>query len=631
MGDFFQKVAKGGIFRFPFSKENEKIKIMKFGKMFGAALLAFFAGTAVIFTATIFFFVALAASVTLATHVSVSPRSVLTIDLGETITDEPTTATLSSIDLQQMCIRSSSSLLGVLRAIETAKTDPNIEGIYLCGAEEPGFDAAQGEELREALIDFRSSGKFVFAWSDYYSQLGYYVCSAADRVTVNPQGGFAWYGLSANMLFFKGLLDKLDIRAEVIRHGAFKSAVEPFVSDRMSRENALQMNALVRSIWGTMVGDIARSRELDSAALQKMADRLAIRSPQDARINHLVDSTMYRDQAMACLGELVWGETADSTTQSDPRTPELVSIGSYLAGTTLKHKGKRSRNEIVVLYADGEIVDGRGARGMVGSISFADKIRELREDERIKGVVLRVNSPGGSALAAENIWRELTLLQRDKPVVVSMGATAASGGYYIAAGADAIMTCRTTVTGSIGVFGLMFDVEKGLKNKLGITVDVARSNPSADLEMPLRPLSQSEMAYMQYQVDQVYGTFVDRVAAGRNLTAEQVDRIAQGRIWSGADATLNGLCDGTGGLRHALALTADRAGVADDFSIREIVPSANSFVEALSSMLDRSDVRSATRTPRQSVDAVLADWADAMTMLGRRGVQARMPYIIKVR
>ena len=608
-----------------------------FGKIFLAALTAFVAGSGVMLLSLFYFLSLLGAIIGSSTSsgtTTVAPGSVLQIDLSETISDKPEPATLFSIDLRNMRINTPSSLLGVLRAVEAAKNDKDIKGIYLCGAADPGFDPAQGEELRAALKDFKESGKFIVAWSEYYSQLGYYVCSVADRVAISPMGDFTWHGVSANMLFFKGLLDKLDVKAEVIRHGTFKSAVEPFVLDRMSPENALQMNALVGSVWGTMVGDAARDRGLDSATLQKMASGLAIRTAQDAFDAGLVNAVVYRDQALAYMGMKVSGakeaEKAGEEWWSDSTTydaPDMITLNNYANRPQGGARFERPDNEIAVLYADGEIVDGRGDRGQVGAVTFAGKVADLRKDKKIKGVVLRINSPGGSALAAENIWRELSLLQKEKPLVVSIGETAASGGYYIAAPADVIVTDRTSVTGSIGVFGLMFDVEKGLKSKLGITTDVARSNPSADLDMPLRPLTTAEIEYLQVQVDQVYKTFVEHVARGRNMTFEAVDRISQGRVWSGADAEAIGLCDGVGGLKHAIALAADRAGIADDYSIYEVAPAPNSFVEAISSMLGGTDARA----PRTGVAAVLEQYADALSMLGRKGVQARMPYILKIR
>ena len=632
--------------------------------MFGAALLAFIAGTAVLFFGALFFVGVIIAAASSGERAAISSQSVLQIDLSETVTEKPEPLALSSIDLRGMQLITSNSLLSVLRAIETAKSDPKIEGIYLSGADDPGFDSAQGEELRGALLDFRQSGKFVVAWSDYYSQLGYYVASAADVVGINPEGTFIWHGVSANMLFFKGLLDKLDVKAEVIRHGSYKSAVEPFISDRMSPENSLQMSALVGSVWNTMVDGIARTRGLDSVKLDRMATQLAIRSAAAARANGLVDSLMYRDQVMTLLGERVYGPPAkesadkgsakkgatkngaadrDTTGRArEVETPDLVPLDDYISqGSTgfagLERTSRGSRNEIALLYADGEIVDGRGQRGQIGSGPFVDQIEELRKDKQVKGVVLRINSPGGSALAAENIWRALTLLQADKPLVVSIGGTAASGGYYIAAPADAIIAGRTSVTGSIGVFSLLFDVQTGLKNKLGITMDAARSNPSADMEMPLRPLTTAERDYMQYQIEQVYNAFVGHVAQGRNMSVAQVDKIAQGRIWSGEAAVDNGLCDGFGGLKSAIALTADRAGVAKDFSIREVVPSYGTFWEMLSSLWGGSDsgVSAQAARPvgaglRGGVAGALADYAAALSMLATKGVQARMPYIIKI-
>ena len=592
---------------------------MKFFKTFLAALLAFFVGGFLLFYFSIMFFSGLVAAMGMSSATTVGAHTVLKIDLGDHYTDSPAPAKIDALDFQDVKIRKSNSLLNLIRAIDAAAIDDNIDGIYLCGAEMPSLEAEQGEELRAALMEFRQSGKFVVSYSDFYSQMGYYICSVADKVAVNPNGEVTWHGVSTQLLFFKGLLDKLDVKAEVIRHGNFKAAVEPFILEKMSPANSLQMNELVSTIWGSIVGDVAASRGLDSAQLQSYATDLVIVSPAVAREKGLVDTLLYQDQVYAMLKEYT-----EDYSETDA-LPRMVSLGAYSFGGQGGKTASVSKNKVAVLYASGDIVDGKGSQNQIGGARLASQIADLRRDNSVKAVVLRVNSPGGSALASEVISREMDLLREEKPVIVSLGGTAASGGYYIAAPADAILSGRTTITGSIGVFGLAFDLEKGLKNKLGITIDVARSNPSADLEMPIRALKPNEIAYMKYQVEEVYDTFVGRVAAGRNLAREDVEKIAEGRVWSGYSAMDIGLIDGFGGLKQAISLAADRADVADDFIIYEVTPTISSLSQIFSLLSDKE-----TGTEYGGMGKVLTEYGRAASSLFRKGIQARMPYEIEL-
>ena len=367
--------------------------------------------------------------------------------------------------------------------------------------------------------------------------------------------------MASGTLFYKGLLDKLEVQVEAVRHGSFKSAVEPFIMDRMSPENRQQIEMLLGSLWGTVVRDIADSRGIDSAALQSFATNLEIKDASYARQLGMVDTLMYGQQVDQMLGE--WTEQEE---------PNYVSLRSYI-DRILMEESNVSKNKIAVVYAEGQIVDGKSREGLVGGETLARQLAALKEDDEVKAVVLRVNSPGGSALASEVIWHEAEALRQVKPLIVSMGNMAASGGYYISAPADMILASPMTETGSIGVFGLMLNGEQGLKNKLGISVDVVKTNPSADMGMTVfgavgvRPLSQSEREYMQYGVEQVYKTFVGHVAEGRNLSVEAVDSIGGGHIWSGTDALGIGLIDGFGGLKEAISVAAERAGVSEDFRI----------------------------------------------------------------
>ena len=493
----------------------------------------------------------------------VKEKSVLRIDFSDPVFDNPdyTPLSLSGFsDLMNMQIRGY-ALIDVLKAIEAAETDDRIAGIYLNITPNARMGLATMQEIRNALSVFRRSGKFIVSHSDFYTQSSYYLSSVADRVSLNPQGDVTWRGMASGTLFYKGLLDKLEVQVEAIRHGSFKSAVEPFIMDQMSPENRQQIEMLLGSLWGTVVRDIADSRGIDSAALQSFATNLEIKDASYARQLGMVDTLMYGQQVDQMLGE--WTEQEE---------PNYVSLRSYI-DRILMEESNVSKNKIAVVYAEGQIVDGKSREGLVGGETLARQLAVLKEDDEVKAVVLRVNSPGGSALASEVIWHEAEALRQEKPLIVSMGNMAASGGYYISAPADMILASPMTETGSIGVFGLMLNGEQGLKNKLGISVDVVKTNPSADMGMTVfgavgvRPLSQSEREYMQYGVEQVYKTFVGHVAEGRNLSVEEVDRIGGGHIWSGTDALNIGLIDGFGGLKEAISFAAERAGVSGDFRI----------------------------------------------------------------
>lgn len=493
----------------------------------------------------------------------VKEKSVLRIDFSDPVFDNPdyTPLSLSGFsDLMNMQIRGY-ALIDVLKAIEAAETDDRIAGIYLNITPNARMGLATMQEIRNALSVFRRSGKFIVSHSDFYTQSSYYLSSVADQVSLNPQGDVTWRGMASGTLFYKGLLDKLEVQVEAIRHGSFKSAVEPFIMDQMSPENRQQIEMLLGSLWGTVVRDIADSRGIDSAALQSFATNLEIKDASYACQLGMVDTLMYGQQVDQMLGE--WTEQEE---------PNYVSLRSYI-DRILMEESNVSKNKIAVVYAEGQIVDGKSREGLVGGETLARQLAALKEDDEVKAVVLRVNSPGGSALASEVIWHEAEALRQEKPLIVSMGNMAASGGYYISAPADLILASPMTETGSIGVFGLMLNGEQGLKNKLGISVDVVKTNPSADMGMTVfgavgvRPLSQSEREYMQYGVEQVYKTFVGHVAEGRNLSVEAVDSIGGGHIWSGTDALGIGLIDGFGGLKEAISVAAERAGVSEDFRI----------------------------------------------------------------
>ena len=435
---------------------------MNFFKTFLACVLAFFVGSFI--SSFMWFFMVIVMALSMDTNtVSVRDGSILKIDLSEQIVDSPASDPLAGFDFLSMQSTKKLPLMKALRAIEAAKDDKRIEGIYLRMNGGGGVEgSALLEELREGIVDFKQSGKFVVAYDEAYSQGRYYLASAADSIYLQPQGGMDWMGLSSNVMFFKGLFDKLDVRAEVFRPTAcrYKSAVEPYILDKMSAANREQMQQLVNSLWKTIAGSVAESRGIELAELNRLADNLAVTLPEEALAKHFVDGLLYEDQmddVFASLG-VEAGKNGDF---------RFVSLGDY--ASQLSASGSSSASKIAIVYAEGEIVDGEASAGSIGGNSLARELAEVREDDSIEAVVLRVNSPGGSALASDIIWREMELLKAEKPVVVSMGSYAASGGYYISAPADVIVADRMTLTGSIGVFGMFLDYSGALKNKLGIT------------------------------------------------------------------------------------------------------------------------------------------------------------------
>ena len=579
---------------------------MNFFKTFLASLLAFFVANFVWF----FLFIIIIAGVAAigSSTTIVEPKSVLKIDLAESIVDQPVNDPLAGFDPMSMNVQKSVSNMQVMNAIESAAQDDNIEGIYINLTGAGTASAALLEEVRDYITAFKESGKFVVAYGEVYSQGGYYLASVADIIYLNPVGEMDWRGLAMQVMFYKGALDKLGIEPQVFRHGTFKSAVEPYIMSRMSPENRTQMETIASSIWGTMVADIAKERNLSIDSLNMFATDLSAMMAEDALANRMVDGLKYEDEVEDILREKLELDADEDIT--------FVTLGEYIAANP--YTPSYSDNKIEVIYAEGQIVQGTSEQGTLGSSTLADQLAEARMDEEVKAVVLRVNSPGGSALASEVIWREMELLRQQKPVIVSMGDYAASGGYYISAPADAIIADATTLTGSIGVFGLMFNAEKALNNKLGITIDVAKTNPSADMGMPFRAVSSNERTKIMRSIEQVYSTFVNHVADGRNMTFDSVDAIGQGRVWTGNDGNRIGLVDEIGGLKYAIAVAADKAECLDDYMVRESMGEPTGLAALLSSL----EAHISDRKMRKEMGAMYDEYRSLRALMENEGVQA---------
>ena len=588
---------------------------MNFVKTFLAGLLAVIVGTFLVFFLWIFILLGIAGS--MEKSVAVHPESILKIDFSEVLTDAPSSDPLAGIDLMTLQTTRQLSLFKALRAIEAAGADDRIKGIYLRMNGGGGVTgSALLEELREALLEFKQSGKFIVAYNETYSQGQYYLASVADKIYLQPEGGMEWSGLASDVMFYKGLLDKLDLRAEVFRPTAckYKSAVEPFILDKMSAANREQMQALVNSMWGTISGAVCESRGIDSVKMRRITDNLQVTLPEEALEYGFVDSLVYEDQMEDVFAELGVSDDYD-----------FITLGDYASqvGADLKNI---SADQVAIVYADGQIVDGEGYGKEIYGNTLAAKIAGVRDDEKVKAVVLRVNSPGGSALASDVIWREVELLRAEKPVVVSMGSYAASGGYYISCPADVIVADKLTLTGSIGVFGMILDTREALKNKLGITIDGVQSNASSNF-LATQPLTPVQRSMIMRGVDKVYTTFTNDVAEGRNLPIEKVLDIAGGRVWSGADALGIGLIDTYGGLKTAIALAVDKADLGDNYRVTEVTETPTGFAAFIASL--NMSVREAFT--RSELGLMMKDYNTVREAFRQQGVLMYSPYKVEIR
>lgn len=518
---------------------------------------------------------------------SIENGGVLLIDLSGEIGDRSQENPFEGLNIQGLSSSGRLGLNDILSALEKAKTDDRIKGV-LINNENISTSFATLNEVIVALQDFKTSGKFIWAYAEYYSQGAYFLASVADKIYMMPKGEVDFRGLRSELMFFKGTLDKLGVEPQIIRgsDNEFKSAAETFMYDKMSAENRSQIEAFLGGIWNTYVDLISTSRNISVVELNKIADEVRLENAQAAVENGFVDSLIYKDELQAQLRE-----TLGVGVGGKDKIP-LIGVASYKKskGDDDTSKSELSiKNKIAVIYATGEINSGKGDDESIGSETLSKAIREAREDEKVKAIVLRVNSPGGSALASEVILREMELAKKEKPIVVSMGDVAASGGYYIACKANKIYASPTTITGSIGVFALMFRVDEFMDDKLGVTFDRVKTNENSDFGSATRELTPFEKVKLQRSVDDIYGTFKKHVADGRNMTMENVSEIAKGRVWVGTDAKKIGLVDEFGGLNDAIA-EAVRLAEVEEYKIVELPKQENLFSKFLGDVTDESKV-----------------------------------------
>jgi len=552
-------------------------------------------------------------------EVKVEDNSVLHVKLDEEIKERGINNPFD-IDPSTFKPKGGQGLNDILASIENAAADEKIKGIYLDVSSIPA-GMATVEEIRNALLKFKESGKWIVSYSEVYTQKAYYVASVADEILLNPEGLVEWRGLGSQVIFLKNMFEKLELEPQIIRYGKFKSAIEPLMLDKMSDPNRLQTMTYMDAIWDKMVEGVASTRGKSTAELDAMAQNASIQKAEHALEFGLVDGLKYKDEVLANLRErLALKEEKDKI--------NFITLGSYKDAPKAKKDdddSSSSRDRVAIIYAVGSIDTGEGDDESIGSETISKEIRAARLDDKVKAIVLRVNSGGGSALASDVIWRETVLAKQAKPFVVSFGDVAASGGYYIACAADTIVAQPNTITGSIGVFGVLFNAQQMLKNKLGITVDTVKTNRFADLGGPLRPLTTIEREIIQNSVNDIYFDFIGKVAQGRGMTTAEVDSIGQGRVWSGKDALRIGLVDVLGGIDDAVKIAANMAGL-EDYRVTEL-PEAKDPMEQMMKQLSGGGEEALLKARLGNYYTYMKE---IETMMNMKGVQARLPFMIHI-
>jgi protease-4 len=557
--------------------------------------------------------------------VSVEDGSYLVVDMDTNISDAPRLIDFGSLmgDRPEAL-----QLREVTQAIRSASTDSRIKGIFLIGSLQPdGFGSgfAALSEVRQALEAFKMQKKPIKAYLTYATTRDYYLASVADEIALDPYGVILMPGLATEPMFLAGTFDKFGIGVQVTRVGKYKSAVEPYTRRDLSPENREQLRKLLDDLWGKLLADVAASRGLPVVDLQKVIDAEGMIRAYVAKQTQLVDRIAYRDEVITSLKQ----ETGRTGAKESFKQIALADYVRVAPTPGVEHAKDGKRGRIAVVYAEGEIVDGEGEPGQVGGVNYARELRQLRQDPDISAIVLRVNSPGGSASASEAIQRELRLAGEVKPVVVSMGSYAASGGYWISTYSDRIFAEPATITGSIGVFGILFDVKK-LANNLGVTFDSVKTGQFADTFTISRPKTEAELAMIQRAVDWIYDEFVGKVAVSRKLERKFVEEIAQGRVWSGAEAQKLGLVDEMGGLQSALDYAAKKAGLRADYRVTEF-PRKKELVEAIEELIEKIQPVSARASIQNQLTRRLTEELQTLRAYNDpQGIYARMPPGLKV-
>ena len=584
-----------------------------FFKIFFASLLALFIFSLLAFV-VLLIIIGSAAS---ASKPDIGSKGVLVLDISQTFNEQGKKNAIGSFTGDASA--DVPGLYDVVRLLHHAKSDSSIKGLLIKAEDNPnGY--ATSEELIKAVNDFKAGGKPVMAYGETISQKAYYIASAANKVYCNPAGGLEWNGLSVNLFFIKNLLDRLEIKPQIFYAGKFKSATEPLRVTEMTEPNKLQTSVFLNDLYSLVLQQVSRSRNIDTAQLHSLANTAAIQTANDALKYHLVDGLKYDNDVKAEWLQIVKQDKRDKI--------NFLTLGKYADAVDLKSS---SGDRIAVLYAEGDITGGKGDKGSIGSDNYKNLIRKLRLDDDVKAIVFRVNSPGGSALASDVIWNEIQLARQAKPVIVSMGDYAASGGYYISCAADSIYADAGTITGSIGVFSVIPDMSAFFKDKLGITSDGVKTSPYADLGNPGRPLSPVEQHFFQANVDTTYNTFLSRVANGRRRDTASIDSIAQGRVWTGERGIPVGIVDRTGTLQDAINCAA-RMIKTNDYHVREY-PEPKSYFQELLEMYDDKSAKASTQAIEEQVGKptynMLMKLKSVQDMFNVP--QARMPFLMEMK
>jgi protease-4 len=578
----------------------------QFFKYFFAALLALFVFSVLAF----FVLIGIAGAVASKEAVQLEAHSVLYLDLGKALKEQTKEDPFALLEGEEPY--SQPGVYDMVQLLKHAAGNDQVDGLYLkAGSNANGF--ATNAEIRKAIAEFKEAGKFVIAYGEVIPQQAFYVATAAEKLYCHPKGGLEWTGLGMEYVFFKKALDRLDIEPQIFYAGKFKSATEPFREEKMTEPNKIQSRELLEGIYGHMLEAIGDRRKLEVARLRNLADSNLVRTASDAEKLGLLDGMRYEDEVKEEIRRKTGAASIDKI--------KFVSLAKYSeAVSALAGKGT---DRITVIYAEGNIVDGEGDEGQIGGKKFMNYIRKARLDAKTKAIVIRINSGGGSAMASENMWREIELAKKDKPVIVSFGDVAASGGYYMACGADSIFAQPNTITGSIGVFSIVPNMQGFFSDKLGVTFDGVKTGPYANSPSVTEPLSPLQKKFFQEGVDSIYQTFLSRVAEGRKMPVAAVDSIGQGRIWTGTQALKLGLVDRMGGMEDALAAAAKLAKL-DGYRIRQF-PERVNWLERLTGNISKDvSAKSIRKTIGEDWHRVYEQWQSLQEGIGT--VQARLPF-----
>lgn len=582
---------------------------MKFLRNLLATIVGFFIALFLLFL----FFILIGVLMGSGDEITTEPNSILELDLSTSIKDfapEDDNPFSKALGLPKKEI----GLDVIINAIENAKTDENIKGISI-KTTFVNSGISQAQSIRKKLSEFKETGKFIYAYNDFYDQQNYYLSSVADSLFLNPVGAIDFKGLSTEILYYKDFEDKYGVKMEVIRHGKYKSAVEPFLTNKMSEANREQTTSFLKSIWSEITKEVSKDRNISEEKLNLIADNSDARNADLAKQNNLIDAAIYEDEYESKLKSII---NIDDL--------ETISIGDYIS-TGKGRISSTAKDKIAVIYAQGQINYGEGNDKVIGQGIINNAIKKAVNDKKVKAIVLRVNSPGGSALASELIWRELELAKKEKPLVVSMGNLAASGGYYIACNANKIVAEPTTITGSIGVFGAIPNAHK-LATEIGINAEQVSTNKNANYSL-FEPMNQKFYDVTKEGVEQIYTTFVNRVANGREMTFEAVNEIAQGRVWTGKEALNKGLVDKLGSLQDAITIAAELAEL-DSYKIRSYPNYKKDFKDTFSGLpFMKIDKETLLKESLGDENYRLFNTVNQMKNL--EGIQARMPYLLDIK